>query len=301
MAEIKSEQVLLPRKVYVADTAELRCSFNSDSANLKSLSEKGAFEISFENFAGELDGNDYDIKQVQVVPSGIDFYKLVITFVPWKTGTIKFPPIRIEDVYIDFAPIQIVSITEQANKTTLSGFAAPLLLPGTTYKLYGLLIFSLLSFLLIIRLVIKRKSIAFFIKNRKLLRKYKKNKRKTARLLRSIKNKKIGSSEIAAQIQKIMRQYLEIRFDYQFTRAASSEFEEGFCKATGGLLPDEKNIAFGKILSSFVRTDFIRYSKNAVFNDGEVAKIVKELIKNIDIIETAADKNNKKAEESKNV
>ena len=37
MQIITSQQILVPKKVYIGDTAELRCTFNSPDAALKAL------------------------------------------------------------------------------------------------------------------------------------------------------------------------------------------------------------------------------------------------------------------------
>ena len=123
----------------------------------------------------------------------------------------------------------------------------------------------------------------FFINQRRLLRKYKKNRKQAVKLLRQ--------SETAEQIQKIMRHYLEVRFDYPFTRSVTSEMMKGWQEATGGLLSDEKTEAFGEIVSSFIRTDFIRYSKGGKFKDGELEELVKSLLAQIDILEKEGEAN----------
>ena len=58
-----------------------------------------------------------------------------------------------------------------------------MLLPGTTYKLYTVLILFVILILLLIRSITKREQIAFYIRNKKLLWKYKKNRRQTIRAL----------------------------------------------------------------------------------------------------------------------
>jgi hypothetical protein len=282
MQIILPQQILVPKKVYIGDTAELRCTFNSPEPVLKTLTANGAAELAHNFYNTE----DFEIKEIKLLPAGVDFYQLSITFVPWKTGSIQFDPLVLEDsLTIEFQPVQIVSLisTDAANTTTLHDTAAPLLLPGTAYKLYGTLAASVLLLIIIIRLIVKRKNILFFINQRRLLRKYKKNRKQAVKLLRQ--------SETAEQIQKIMRHYLEVRFDYPFTRSVTSEMMKGWQEATGGLLSDEKTEAFGEIVSSFIRTDFIRYSKGGKFKDGELEELVKSLLAQIDILEKEGEAN----------
>ena len=290
MQIISPQQVLVPKKVYIGDTAELRCTFNNPNPKLKQLTVNGTTELPLVSYNSDqyttetqfaIPHTDYEIQKTSLSPAGVDFYQFTITFVPWKTGDLRFPPMEIEgtDLILEFQPVQIVSLisTDSANATSLHDTAAPLLLPGTAYKLYGALTAAIILLIIIIRLIVKRKNILFFINQRKLLRKYKKNHKQTIKLLRH--------TETAEQLQKIMRHYLEVRFDYPFTRSVTSEMMKGWLAATGGLLSDEKTEAFGEIVSTFIRTDFIRYSKNGKFKDGELEEIIKTLLNQIDILE----------------
>ena len=286
MAEISPQQILVPKKVYIGDTAELRCTFNNPSSELKQLISgdgKNNTELSLVS----LTSSDYDIKSITLSSAGVDFYQLSITFIPWKTGEIQFPPLAIEntDLTVEFQPIQIVSLvsTDSNNATTLRDTAAPLLLPGTTYKIYGALITLIILLIAIIRIIIKRKSILFYLDTKRLQRKYKKNKKQTIRALRQISDEQ--DSLVAGKIQNIMRNYLETRFAYPFTHSATSELMRGWQTATGGLLSDSKEEAFGEIASSFIRTDYIRYSKDAYFKENEKTEIIQNLIKQIELLE----------------
>ena len=82
-----------------------------------------------------------------------------------------------------------------------------------------------------------------------------------------------------------MRNYLEVRFDYPFTKTVTSEMMKGWQSVTSGLLSDKKEEAFGEIAASFIRTDFIRYSKHGNFRPGEVAHLVDNLISYIEVLE----------------
>lgn len=287
MASFSVQQILIPKKVYIGDQAELRCTFNSPNTELKQLVNKesnGQTELSLVS----LKSSDYDIKSVTLSSVGVDFYQLSVNFIPWKTGEIQFPPLTIDgtDLIIEFHPVQIVSLvsTDSNNATTLRDTASPLLLPGTTYKLYGALTALIIILIVLIRIIIKRKNIQFFLETKRLQRKYKRNKKQTIRALRQISDE-TSDSETAALIQKIMRNYLEVRFDYPFTNATTSELMKGWQKVTGGLLSDSKEEAFGDIAACFIRTDFIRYSKGTQFNSNEKSELIQKLIDRIEILE----------------
>lgn len=285
MAKLISQQILVPKKVYIGDTAELRCTFSTNSTILKQLTTNGVANISTESFDKIINSKEFEIKQVQISPAGVDYYQLVITFVPWKTGAIQFPSLEFGDDFIDFEPVSIVSIIEQSNATSIKENMAPLLLPGTTYKIYGAIIGLIIILIVGIRLIVKRKSIAFFLKNKKLQRKYRKNKRRAIRELKNLRNTDCPDSQVASSIQNIMRNYLEIRWDYPFTRAATSELMASYSNATGRLLSDAKEEAFGDIVSIFIRTDYVRYSASNSFKTDEKSSLLERLINNIEIME----------------
>ena len=292
MASISPQQILIPKKVYIGDTAELRCTFNSPDPFLKQLTSSGIAELPLVSQSAESQ-EEYVIKNISLSPSGIDFYQLTITFIPWKTGDLLFPSMEIEgsDIVLEFQPIQIVSLiaNENTNTSTIRDTAAPLLLPGTTYKLYGTLSVFVIFLLICIRIILKRKNILFYINQKRLLKKYKKNKKQTIRNLYKIADEaeaaKIDDQTAAENLQKSLRTYLEIRFDYPFTHTVASEIMQGWQTATGGLLSDTKTEAFGNIAASFIRTDFIRYSKNGKFEENELINLIEKIISQIQILE----------------
>ena len=292
MATISPQQILIPKKVYIGDTAELRCTFNSPDPFLKQLTSSGTAELPLVSQSTEPQ-EEYVIKNISLSPSGIDFYQLTITFIPWKTGDLLFPSMEIEgsDIVLEFQPIQIVSLiaNENTNTSTIRDTAAPLLLPGTTYKLYGTLSGFVIFLLICIRIILKRKNILFYINQKRLLKKYKKNKKQTIRNLYKIADEaeaaKIDDQTAAENLQKSLRTYLEIRFDYPFTHTVASEIMQGWQTATGGLLSDTKTEAFGNIAASFIRTDFIRYSKNGKFEENELINLIEKIISQIQILE----------------
>lgn len=292
MATISPQQILIPKKVYIGDTAELRCTFNSPDPFLKQLTSSGTAELPLVSQLAESQ-EEYVIKNISFSPSGIDFYQLTITFIPWKTGDLLFPSMEIEgsDIVLEFQPIQIVSLitNENTNTSTIRDTAAPLLLPGTTYKLYGTLSVFVIFLIICIRIILKRKNILFYINQKRLLKKYKKNKKQTIRNLYKIADEaeaaKIDDQTAAENLQKSLRTYLEIRFDYPFTHTVASEIMQGWQTATGGLLSDTKTEAFGNIAASFIRTDFIRYSKNGKFEENELINLIEKIISQIQILE----------------
>ena len=205
MPTIAAQQILVPKKVYIGDTAELRCTFNNGSTLLKDFTANGTAELSLVSQNNFTSTDEYDIKSVTLSPAGVDFYQLTVTFIPWKTGTIQLPPLAVEgtDITIDFQPVQIVSLisAEGTNATTLRDTAAPLLLPGTTYKLYGSITVLIIILIAAIRIIVKRESLIFYFNQKRLLKKYKKNKKQTIKLLKQVV-RKIGNTYHSHKSQK---------------------------------------------------------------------------------------------------
>ena len=86
-------------------------------------------------------------------------------------------------------------------------------------------------------------------------------------------------------MQKALRNYLEVRFGYPFTHTVTSEIMAGWQSVTGGLASEKKEEAFEEIAACFIRTDFIRYSKDGTFEKDELVKLVEKLVLLIETLE----------------
>lgn len=300
MLTLQSQQILLPKQVYIADKAELRCSFTTDSEVIRNETLKSnSINLSKTHFTNDLDYSKYEINTITLTNTGANSYTLTIDFIPWQTGEIVFPDYDIglalnsNQYMLKFNSIKINSIVEENNVSSIKEISSPLLLPGTTYKIYGIIIAFLVAIILIIRLIIKHKELSFFIQTKILQHKYNKNKKLTIKKLNTINDDNTQSDRnTAANIQQIIRNYLEIRFDYPFTRTVTSDLLNGFYERTNHLIKNEKEDAFIGIANTFIRTDFIRYSDNASFKSDEKNELIQKLIRNIEIIEQPEKKNN---------
>ena len=232
---MKSQQLLVPRQVYIGDRAELRCTFNSASSKLKEITATGPAELSLDLFDTELDSSNYEIKDVKLLPSGVDFYQLSITFVPWKTGSLQFPQVILEDTIIDFEAIEISSIVKEKKLTSIKESQAPFLLPGTTYKLYATLIIIILLIILIVRLIVKHQSVSFFIRSRLLQLKCWHSKKVTEKKLRAqLKSLEQSDKEWAENTQKIMRKFLSVKYQLDLLKLQLQKFCRKFLKLQAG-------------------------------------------------------------------
>ena len=287
MIYIQTQQTVFPKSVYIGDKTELRCSFKHENAI-------AAGAVSMDCFITDPDFSLYDITSVTIQQGEQGYYTLVLSFVPWHTGKITFPDFEIADVgVIHFDDISVLSLVEQQEVQGLRTYMSPLLLPGTAYKIYAGLALFVIFLIVAIRLLVKRQTIIFWAKNLKLRRRYARNKKIAVKQLRALMTQSNSASELSTKLQKIMREYLEVRLAYPFTKTLTSEMSLAFDKATGGLADENRRNAFEDIIGTFVRTDYIRFSKarDAVFADGEAATLINNLINDINIIEEEPKKN----------
>ena len=287
MIYLQTQQTVFPKSVYIGDRTELRCSIKHEGAI-------DSAAVGMDCFTTQPDFSLYDITSVTIQDAGQGYYTLVLSFVPWHTGKISFPDFELKDVgVIHFDDIPVLSLVEQEQVQGLRTYMSPLLLPGTAYKIYAAIAVFVIVFIVVIRLVVKRHAIAFWVKNLKLRRRYARNKKIAVKQLKALCSNEGSASELSTLLQKIMREYLEIRLAYPFTKTLTSELSLAFDKATGGLADENRLAAFEDIIGTFVRTDYIRFSQSedAFFSDGEFATLVNNLIDDINVIEEEPKKN----------
>ena len=289
MSDIKIQQVLLPKQVFIGDKAELHCTFNSANEGLKELTAKGSCTLPLEAFTQGLDFSNFEVKQILLSQTGQDYYQLTISFVPWQTGSLQFPPLAIQDsrntFFLEFQPVEISSILEEKKISSLKESQAPLLLPGTSYKIYGLLLIFTILLIIIIRLIVKRRSLSFFVKRMLLDFKCWRNKKNTERKLKSLLiDQKLSDKDWAEKVQKTLRHYLSVKFQLDFSKKTTSEILPAIFEVTAGLL-EEKNESLARITEIFMRTDYVRYSGHNELLKNEKKEVTDDLLKAISIIE----------------
>lgn len=131
------DPVLLPRDVYVGDVAELV--FYHEIAVPDQIRESGV-TVSGDHFT---DTDEYHIEEVSLTWQG-SAAEIRIRFVSWKTGVIELPPIDSGYGIIEVPPVTIASIVDRDGITSPAPARSPLLIPGTTWMLYGLVLGVLL-------------------------------------------------------------------------------------------------------------------------------------------------------------
>lgn len=305
-------QVIIPRQIFIGDTAELRFSFICTDARINEYAKENLrnFQHLSSSAFVKPDSTTFSIKDIRIIQNSDNYFTMNIIFVPWKTGDLKLSEYDLtaaifgeeinsksagEDYLVDFEPINVLSIIEQNNLTEEIGSPQyPKLLPGTIYAVYFRLILLLVFLIAGIILLIQHKKVSFWIKNAKLKAKYRKNKNKTIKTIEKalveFENNIIDDKKLSELIQQHMRKYLEVRFAYPFINATSSEIVKKYYDITLGLLSDKKNEAIEDIAAVFIRTDYIRYAsertENAKYLLNEAGELIQRLKTAICTIET---------------
>lgn len=284
MADIKLQQIILPMQVFLGDDAELNCDFNSSDESLSLLISNGQNQLSVENFLEPVDNDEVEITDIQLFQNGVDYYKIKIHFRAWKTGKIQFPPIKIGDTVVKFEPVNIASLSEKLKETSIRNTAPPLLLPNTSYKIGGIIFSFFIVCLGIILFIIQRKKLLFCLKNFRLKCRYKRNKKITMGKLKNLQNIE-DDKKFVQDYQLIMRNYLEIRFDFPFTRSTTSQISTDFLNKNQNLFSKEKYELFLELVSIFIRTDYIKYNVNKKFLENERRDVLEKTVMVIDFLE----------------
>ncbi len=308
-------QVMIPRQVFLGDTAQLQYSFTTPEDIFSELSETTS---DFQNIKLDFSSSEFDslkekctILEATIERSGIT-YIITISFIPWKTGTIEFPQFNLFDTVgnskssrsfiISFQNVTIESLAEKTDSTALCSPSAPVTLPETNYILW-LLIASIVFFILLCAfLIAKSPKIAARIKkikrsliflNNRILTKF--------RLFMLSRNKKISDLEFCIAWQKIIRSYLTLRLAKNFScipsSAVSKAIHSAFYADTKEFIP----INFISSLSLlFKRTDYIKFAAGSidsklqpavehetVLSKNERSSIINETVTSIQILETS--------------
>ena len=128
----ESNGILVPREVFVGDSAEFSFEtgvFSSDSESNTTISVPPD-EIPL--------SSDATINSITVTRKP-DSATVTIRFVPWVSGVIKLPSFSVASRIVTPPPVRIASIIEKTGKNSLEPPRSPLLIPGTTWLLYGII------------------------------------------------------------------------------------------------------------------------------------------------------------------
>ena len=204
-----------------------------------------------------------------------------INCVGWQLGKVIIPSTRVKlDSLILELPscdFSIISILEKTGESSIQSALPPILLPGTTYKVYGFVFLGIVLLGLFIFTLIKSSKIFRFFKNILIAYKYKKNYKKCINLLKKLNknSSKFSDIKFAEELQTIMRNFFAFRFSENVYNLATSEIIGWFSSVYNMILPEQAEQAIQLFYELMVRCDFIRFSGNSVVG-AEVTQDEKE-------------------------
>ncbi len=337
------QQFVLPSEVYIGDEVELHYTFNSGVDFFALADSKhidGDTLYLNPHLKPFVDADErYTVNEVSLHRNGMS-YTLLIKFVPWVTGELKFSTFNLSacclgkdaeivdeektgdndasekdsaekkdggekifeeqvdtmalDSGINPAPykirlqgVNIISLSENLGAISLRPPVSPLLLPGTNYILWTLIVVGVLLLFGICFVLAKMRAIQEAWYNLRERLGLIRMSQLTRRHLKKLASKKCSDVEYATEWQKIMRTYLDSRFGVPFGAVTTKRIASVIFNVTGGMLSDSQEDAVLTIVSLFTRTDYIIFAQNSIdskqlpveiheaaFNEGERAGIV---------------------------
>ncbi|MBO5606853.1 MAG: hypothetical protein J5930_03070 [Treponema sp.] len=277
------QQVVIPPEVYVGDKAQLQYTFNSPidffaQADPSHLSGDTLY-INPAEQAFRAENGEFDVSKVSLHRNGMT-YTLVVDFTAWTPGSIDFPPFdlnaycrmttegsSVENLVsfeVDLEPLTVPSLSERMNSVGLRPPASPLLIPGTNYIVWtlivtGVIILFLLG-LILVKFPVIREAVYSIREKMGLLR----NSRVAKRHLKKLLLRKSSDMEFARSWQQIMRSYLSARFGTSFSSVTTRNLAMVINRATGNMMSEEQEGSLMDLVSLFIRTDYILFAKDSI-------------------------------------
>ncbi|MBQ5877147.1 MAG: hypothetical protein IIW71_05075 [Treponema sp.] len=302
-------QVVLPKKIYVGDVAEIRVSFSSGIDFFADLpANQIERNLNLSNLAIDVDNDDFLLKNA--ILRRVDLtYTLVLFVVPWNTGEIKIPAINLTaGIYTDekmpfvipIEPFTVSSILTKGVESSMVPPVPPLLIPGTTYFLYGFIILFIVFLIFFFRLLFNWSKLVGKIKNYKLKKTYAQNKKFTLKQLKKLEKKysKISDKEFCTELVLIIRNYLKVRYGQSFDSIPTSKLMKEFNKLTADTMSDSAIENVEELISVFYRADYIRFAAGSIdskrlpvqefsaeLQEGEAKKLLNQIRKIINCFE----------------
>lgn len=277
------QQILIPKEVFVGDTAQLKYSFRS-AVDLFAFSEDYVVENETLEISPALSvfsslSENCTIESITLSRNGLN-YTLDILFIPWMPGEITFPSIDLVEAisestgkdlanevvfYADIKSVQIASLSQRLEVTEMRPPAPPLTVPGTNYWIWSIIILFLVLLILIGMFVNKIQQMARLWESwRRRTGNFLNARTTVSKIRRILRKKKDTDMDFAYKWQSSMRVYLEHRFNESFDSVPSSRIVEKIRTITGDMLSGEQQCALEELSGQFRRTDYIRFAQGSI-------------------------------------
>lgn len=302
-------QVVLPKKIYVGDVAEIRVSFSSGIDFFADLpATQAERKLSLSNLGFDTGNEDFLLKDAILRRTELN-YTLILFVMPWNTGEIKIPSINLTaGIYTDekmpfvipIEPFTVSSILTKGVESSMVPPVPPLLIPGTTYFLYGFIILFIVFLIFFFRLLFNWSKLVGKIKNYKLKKTYIQNKKFTLKQLKKLEKKysKMSDKEFCTELVLIIRNYLKVRYGQSFDSIPTSKLMKEFNKLTADTMSEATIENVEELISVFYRADYIRFAAGSIdskrlpvqefsaeLQEGEAKKLLNQIRKIINCFE----------------
>ncbi|HBD67792.1 MAG TPA: hypothetical protein DC014_00795 [Treponema sp.] len=314
------QQVVVPKEIYVGDSAEVRLTFHTpvDYFALLPANQVRGNSVRLDTTLDAFTQKEKVCTVESAVLERNDFsYTIVLTLVPWEPGVIDFAPFDLNAAcnfnsdehinYVDFLPVTVSSLSQKMNVSVIRGAVSPQNLPETNYILWAIIVAGIVLVILLVLLLVHLSDFIDSVGGIKSRLGFIRNALRTKHKIKKLLTKKIPDSLCAEQWQHIMRSYLQYRFASQFMSIPSNRIYSVIEQAVGGSLVQQQETSVAELSSLFVRTDYIRYALGsadaallpveehcAVFLPDEKKQIVAQTLSLIDFFE----KRNSKKEDA---
>lgn len=279
---------LVPKEFFTGDEVTALYTFTSNDASLAFLTEKGPFVFSSPRLFSSA-GYDCLCSKMLLTGSSLsasqNTYVLSITFYPYAPGSIDIPPFDLGEllssfleadsshtvtasiqsfspIHIDIPPFTVTPILSKYPSESLRPLKGPLIIPGTTYVLYGIasLLILFAGFIIFICVHVEkiRTRISSLYHSLSMSVHVKRSLREVRKLQK--KGMNIAPQEFAQRIMQILRTFLEKRYFMPFSCTCTEEITALFYdKFQNAWTPGQQD-AVHSLYELFLRCDFIRFS-----------------------------------------
>ena len=227
-----TDVTLSPPLIFTGDIAELSYDYKTD-APVTECSENA--EVLSTDEVSVLSASIVVRSQGNAFTGSKNRVTVTLQIIPWQSGTVNVKQIpqgffkscpELEAIEIPSFTVQ--SILEQTGETELKPMKSPLVIPGTTYAVYGAVIFAVILFISLILFAFKFEKVKDFFSAIFYSRFHSKNYRLHLRQINKLRRTLEEGDDkfFAQQIQQILRSYLSGKYGEKFLAMTTKEIIE---------------------------------------------------------------------------
>lgn len=256
----QGEFLVSPKEIYCGDVVTLQFKFSPTYEVLNQIVTTDEVKTTL-----KLDPLLWQVNELKLEKNETEA-NLTVECICWQPGEMIIPEFSIilenTDLQVSIPPFTVSSILEKTGETAIKGSMGPIIVPGTTYVVYGFIFLGIILLSLLIFTLTKLSKIILSIKTYREARRYKKNYKKIqTRLKKLLKNTVLYSEEdFSFELQVIMRDYFAFRFSPKIYSLVTSEIVDWFNKTYSECLSDAWKKSVDMFYTLMLRCDYLRFS-----------------------------------------